>query len=75
MYLPVLKESRICLQILMKITNMKFHKNQLVGFTVFHVDRQTDKQKDMTRLIVDFCKCFANVPEQETFTGYCNTLE
>ena len=38
-------------------------------------DRPTDKQKDMTKLTLDFCKCFANVPEQETFMGYFNTLE
>ena len=25
---------------------MKFHKNQLVGFTAFHVDRQTDRQTE-----------------------------
>jgi len=29
-YLPVLKKSKIYLQILVKIPNMKFHKNQLV---------------------------------------------
>jgi len=75
-YLPILKKSRICLQILVKIPNIKFHKNQLVGVTAFHMDsRLTDRQKDMTKLIVDFCKCFANVPEHETFMGYFNTLE
>jgi hypothetical protein len=75
-YLPILKKSRICLQILVKIPDIKFHKNQLVIFTVFHVDsRPTDKQKDTTKLIVDFCKFFADVPEHETFMGSFNTSE
>jgi hypothetical protein len=38
-------------------------------------DRPTDKHKDMIKLILDFSKCFANVPEQEIFMGYFNILE
>jgi len=45
-YLPILKKSKIYLQILVKIPNIKFHKNQLVRFTAFRVDRQTDRQTE-----------------------------
>ena len=39
-----------------------FMKICLVGAELFHVDRQTDRHTDMTKLIVAFHN-FANVPK------------
>jgi hypothetical protein len=58
-------------QILEKCSNIKFYKNPSNGDEFFYVDRhkyrKTDKQRDMTKLMVAF-RNFASAPKMYTQT-------
>ena len=47
-------------QIFEIFSNIKIHKNASSGSRGFHVDRQTDGQTHMTKLIVALRKCIKN---------------
>ena len=67
----ILKELQFCRQLFEKSPNIKFRENPQIsnfmkirslGAEIFHADRRTDKQTDMTKLIFAF-RNFANAPK------------
>jgi hypothetical protein len=57
---PIFKDSNFSRQIFEKSSNIKFHENPSVQ--LLHADRQTDRRRDVTKLIVDF-RSFENAPQ------------
>jgi hypothetical protein len=49
-------------QIFEEYFNIKFHEILPVGFEIFHADRRTDRQSDVTKLIFAL-RNLANVPK------------
>ena len=45
-----------------KISNIKFNENPSMGAVLFHADRRTYRQTDMSKLVVAF-RNFANTPK------------
>ena len=46
-----------------KYSNIKFHENLSSGSRLFHAERRTDRQTDITKLVVAFCN-FSKAPNK-----------